>query len=143
MYENVGEKIKSLAITIAVIEFLLTAIPGIILMATDESMILTGLIVIIVGFIVAWLSSLLLYGFGELIELTASNERNTRSILNLLKQKELSTPASANAPQGAKSEPLYTEESIVCPACNFKQPAYRTVCFHCGKSFKEEEKTEE
>ena len=68
MYDNIGEKIKGLAKASFIVAAIAEVITGIALMATDEDLILYGFLVIVVGPIVAWFSSWLLYGFGQLIE---------------------------------------------------------------------------
>ena len=78
MYDNIGGKIKGLATAIFIIEAIVGIIYGIALMATDEDLILIGLLVLVGGPIVAWVSSWLIYGFGELIDKTCDIERNTR-----------------------------------------------------------------
>ena len=78
MYENIGSKIKGLATTIFVIEALASVVVGIVLLATDEALVLFGLMSLIGGPIVAWVSSFLLYGFGELIDKASEIEKNTR-----------------------------------------------------------------
>ena len=69
-YDNIGGKIKNWAKWIFIIEAITTVISGFVLMATAEyeTMILLGLLVILIGPIVAWISSWLLYGYGQLIE---------------------------------------------------------------------------
>ena len=67
-YENIGDKIKGLAQMAFVVEAIAAVITGIALMASDEDLILYGLLVLIAGPIIAWVSSWLLYGFGQLIE---------------------------------------------------------------------------
>lgn len=67
-YENIGNKIKGLAQMAFVVEAIAAVITGIALMASDEDLILYGLLVLIAGPIIAWVSSWLLYGFGQLIE---------------------------------------------------------------------------
>ena len=78
MYDNIGGKIKGLAKIVFIVEAIAAAITGIALMASDEDRILIGLLVMVVGPLVAWVSSWLLYGFGELIDKTCDIERNTR-----------------------------------------------------------------
>ena len=51
-----------------------------IVLATDEDFIDTAIILLFVGPIVAWISSWLLYGFGELIDKVCDIERNTRIV---------------------------------------------------------------
>lgn len=78
MYDNIGEKIKGLAKAIFIVESIAAVIAGIALMASDEDLIPIGLLVLVLGPVVAWVSSWLLYGFGELIDKTCDIERNTR-----------------------------------------------------------------
>lgn len=79
MYENIGGKIKGLAKAVFIIETIITVIAGIILMSMDEDLSLLGFFVMFVGPLASWLSSLLLYGFGELIDKASEIERNTRA----------------------------------------------------------------
>jgi hypothetical protein len=78
MYDNIGGKIKGLAKASFIVAAIAEVITGIALMAADEDLILYGLLVMVVGPIVAWVSSWLLYGFGELIDKASDIERNTR-----------------------------------------------------------------
>ena len=78
MYDNIGGKIKGLAKASFIVAAIAEVITGIALMAADEDLILYGLLVLVVGPIVAWVSSWLLYGFGELIDKASDIERNTR-----------------------------------------------------------------
>ncbi len=77
MYDNIGEKIKGLAKATFIVEAIAAVITGIAFMAADEDMIPVGLLVMILGPIIAWVSSWLLYGFGELIDKTCDIARNT------------------------------------------------------------------
>ncbi|MBQ7037187.1 MAG: hypothetical protein IJN74_06880 [Clostridia bacterium] len=64
MYENIGEKIKTLAMTIAAIIAGIGALAGLVLMRSNP---IFGVLIIVAVAIIAWVSSLVLYGFGELI----------------------------------------------------------------------------
>ena len=77
MYDNIGKKIKGLATVIFILEALAALISGIAFMAIDDYMIWLGVLIIIIGPVFAWISSWLLYGFGELIDKTADIARNT------------------------------------------------------------------
>lgn len=79
MYDNIGSKIKGLAKATFIIETIAAVITGIALMAYDEDITPLALLVMVVGPIVAWVSSCLIYGFGELIDKASDIERNTRS----------------------------------------------------------------
>ncbi|MBQ3529899.1 MAG: hypothetical protein IJA47_05350 [Oscillospiraceae bacterium] len=68
MFNNIGGKIKTVAMTLCIIESVVSAIYGLVLIATDKRTILPGILLILIGPIIAWLGSFLLYGFGQLIE---------------------------------------------------------------------------
>lgn len=70
MYNNIGDKIKGGAIVIALIEAVIAFVSGIMIVAELSAAI--GIIVMIVGIFIAYISSWLLYGFGELIQKTCN-----------------------------------------------------------------------
>ena len=80
MYDNIGRKIKDLAKTICLLEAFAAIIAGIIIIGTfadardGEGMVGIGILIMVVGSLLAWISSWLLYGFGELIEKTSNIE---------------------------------------------------------------------
>lgn len=73
MYDNIGGKIKGLAKVIFIIEAAICVIAGLVLASEDEA----GILLLLLGPAVAWISSWLLYGFGELIEKTSVIAYNT------------------------------------------------------------------
>jgi len=136
LYENIGGKIKSWAKWIFIVEAIGAIITGVVLMATDEDLIVYGLLTSVCGPIIAWVGSWILYAFGELVEKTADNENNTRQILKKLNEK--STDASItfiknkeygnktiNTPQTASTH------KWLCDGC--KKMRAQTPCEHCGK----------
>ncbi len=70
MFSNIGGKIKSLAQVITWLGIIVSVIWGFVLMATDEDLIPAGLIIALLGSLISWISSFVLYGFGQLIENT-------------------------------------------------------------------------
>lgn len=78
MYDNIGGKLKGLAKVTFVIIAIAVIIIGIALMTSDEDLIVAGLLVIVLGLVSAWVSTLMTYGFGELIDKVSNIERNTR-----------------------------------------------------------------
>ena len=72
LYENIGAKIKNWAKWIFIIEAIGAVITGIVMMANasdiDDIFFFAGLLTIILGPVVAWVSTWLLYAFGELVE---------------------------------------------------------------------------
>ncbi len=76
MYENIGRKIKGLAMFFFIVVAIAAVIVGIVCMVDDAVAI--GWLVILFGSIVAYVSSWVLYGFGEIVDKLCEIERNTR-----------------------------------------------------------------
>ena len=79
MFTNIGGKIKTTAAVCCWIVIIAFVISGIAMMAND--MVAEGLIVIVAGSLSGWISSFVLYGFGELIE-------NSSIIANLMAKQD-------------------------------------------------------
>ena len=124
-YENIGNKIKGLAQMVFVVEAIAAVITGIALMATDEVLILYGLLVLIVGPIVAWVSSWLLYGFGQLVENSdiiaeehkRVNEKHEKTVAknNEKKQAQRQKQIKENIENPSFDEDEYID--IICSNC--------------------------
>ena len=80
MYDNIGKKIKGLAVGVCVVEAIGAVICGILLCIEEEAF--AYVLISIFGPIVAWVSSWLLYGFGELIDRVCEIAKNTRTSQN-------------------------------------------------------------
>ena len=65
MYDRIGEKIQTWAKMIFVVEAIASIIAGLVIMSESDE--LYGILTIICGPIVAWVSSWILYGFGTII----------------------------------------------------------------------------
>ena len=130
MYDNIGGKIKGLAKASFIVAAIAEVITGIALMATNEDLIAYGLLVMFVGPIVAWISSWLLYGFGQLIENSdivagrkkASSENHNEQIpvqscADEYKFIDITCPnckASLTYPKWQ----LQSEEGVTCSICH-------------------------
>ena len=75
MWSNIGNKIKVLAKVICWIGIILSVIAGIAIIVggngysySSGSTALTGILTIVLGALGSWISSLTLYGFGELVD---------------------------------------------------------------------------
>lgn len=68
MFDNIGGKIKGVAAAFTWIGIALSSLTGLVVMFSNEDTPLPGLLIIIIGCLASWLSSLTLYGFGQLIE---------------------------------------------------------------------------
>ncbi len=76
IFGNVGKKIKTLAIVVFVVGFMVSAAVGIMLLSWEDA---GGLVVWIGGALVSWISSLMIYGQGELIEKATQIAENTKN----------------------------------------------------------------
>ena len=94
---NTGPQISAIAIVFAIIEALTAIIFGVILIVYLDSASFIGIIVMVLGILMAYLSHLILAGFGELVS-------NSHQILNLLK------PERSGKEEAAPSTP---EESVL------------------------------
>ena len=81
LYSNIGSKIKNWAKWVFIVEAIASMIGAICMMtsAEDSWMLVVGMIVLVVGPFIAWVSSWLLYCFGEIIVKLTAIEHNTRS----------------------------------------------------------------
>ncbi len=68
MYNNSGEKIKDLVSLIVIVQMIAWVAIGLILMYLMQNSMLIGFIIMIIGCFSAWVSSLFLYAFGELVD---------------------------------------------------------------------------
>lgn len=79
MFTNIGSKIKTLAQAITLVGVVISIITGIGMVAIDDDLILTGIITAALGAFLSWISSFVLYGFGQLVEnsdkLVSSSEK--------------------------------------------------------------------
>ena len=85
MYNNIGKKIKILATIMGIVEAAAAFMVGVVLLIDsidwgDEELIPVALLIMLVGPVVAWISTWMLYGFGELIDKTCDIARNTRTV---------------------------------------------------------------
>ena len=94
---------------------------------------------LVLGPIFSYISSLILYGFGELIENSRmSGLLNTVKSINEFQKKQLIDPNGQyfdSEPDNVTTdtEPV-PEGQVRCPRCNRIQNADRAFCFECGYS---------
>lgn len=88
LYNDIGKKIKNWAKWIFIIEAISSVIGAFAMIFTEEDVLVAiGIAMIFVGPLVAWVSSWILYAFGELVEKTVENEQHTREILKIISEK--------------------------------------------------------
>lgn len=84
MYENVGEKLKTIAQTIAIILIVLSVLVSLagLVAGGNISVLVLGLFMILMS----WLSGIVLYGFGHLIVTQDSILKEQKAIANELRK---------------------------------------------------------
>ena len=75
MFENIGNKIKTLATVLTILGMAFSAVLALVMCSNGR--IGAGLLVLFLGFVFSWIGSFCLYGFGELIEKTTEIAQNT------------------------------------------------------------------
>ena len=75
MFDNIGRKIMGLAKIICWIGIIASVFSGFLMIAVgvvemEEILLIWGFIMVVAGPIASWISSFLLYGFGQLVENT-------------------------------------------------------------------------
>lgn len=141
MYDNIGGKIKGLAKGTFIVEAIAAIIIGIAMMADgDEDLMIAGALTLICGPIVAWVSSWMLYAFGQIVE-------DVRAIRN----KEGTTDeAKAKAEAEAEAEKMAkcgaTEKNLMVDIIKKRTYAwdhwndeYSSIgqCEQCGTQFQQ------
>jgi hypothetical protein len=119
MFDNIGGKIKGLAVAACVVGIISSIIIAIVLFAEEE--IGFGFLYLIIGSLVSWISSFGLYGFGHLIETT----ENIEYYLSTKKEENYTLSKLA-----AKNE-IY-DNSWVCGVCGRKNKLEAPYCNGCG-----------
>lgn len=114
-YDKIGGKIKGLARGTFIVETIATVITGLLLFvngitAGEGGFAILGLLSAVCGPLIAWVSTWILYGFGELIDKICDIERNTR--LDKVKSKAQSKLDTNRIEriENLRSQGLITEE---------------------------------
>lgn len=93
MFNNIGKKIKGLALFLAVAGMLISFVAGLCLIGMK--MVLSGIIILVVGCLFSYIGAFVLYGFGELIDKTSDiyarldGEADAQSVERQLKVEKL------------------------------------------------------
>lgn len=68
MFGNIGRKIKTLAQVVTWMGIIGSIVVGISMLSINDDFIFLGLLIMILGSFLSWVSSFVLYGFGQLVE---------------------------------------------------------------------------
>lgn len=126
MFDNIGGKIKGLAMVVCWIGIIASVIGAIALWVSTEAF-WPGFGVLAAGAVGSWLGSLFTYGFGEIIvQLTALNNKTNPQNPSTT-SSTLTTPSTQST-----STPVYSGPSWTCPNCKEKNPVSKGFCMSCG-----------
>ena len=125
-HKSIGKQIHGIADILYSVGSLIAVIGGFLILSAN---VLIGIIVIVLGFYAAWAFSRIVYGFGDLVDDTAANRKNTDEIVSLLSAKE--TQDTPDDTDTAASNTLW-----VCPKCGttniFVKENHIQLCTKCG-----------
>ncbi|MBQ2914119.1 MAG: zinc-ribbon domain-containing protein [Clostridia bacterium] len=139
MFDNIGGKIKGFASFLTWVGIIVSVIVGIIYISNDNVGI--GILIIAIGSLSSWLSSWLLYGFGELIENSSIIAENTSFNKNITpNHSNAKVPPYSSNSFGSQSQTpsiFSTQQSKkICPHCGATLKPYSKTCEMCGKTIK-------
>ena len=128
MYDNIGAKVKRLAVVTFIIETICSICFGFGIIAKDN--VTDGLVILIIGPLVAWVSSWVLYAIGLSAEKSCQNELRTKQILQILESKNINSVKDNDnkIEQNLRSEPK--RKAIQCECGELY---YGLFCSVCGK----------
>lgn len=127
LFENAGTKIKSWAFGLFIVEAIAAFISGLVTMFSDDDQFFIGLLVIVAGFFVAFITSLFLSAFGELVESSTENKDINAKILAKLEAQEKTAAAQL------KDAAVTNSETWHCTACGAENSKNYYQCKKCGK----------
>ena len=156
MFEDAGKQIKFVALVTFIVECAASVISGIALMASDDDLILLGLLIFVVGSLLAYVSGLIIHGFGEIVDTAIANRKNVPAVPSRAYPayqpapapvpQPMAQPNPAFAPQPLKhkvtAEATPSDEEMalylgkkMCSGCGEILPADAVVCPECGSKY--------
>lgn len=128
MFDNISEKIKMLAKVVCWLGIIVCIITGIVLMTIDESLVLAGILTAVLGSLLSWVSSFVLYGFGQLVEnsdILVESGRTTNAKL----REQVNLTSVTKQVDVSYSDSLHKWRCDSCGKMISSSP-----CPYCGKS---------
>ena len=144
MYSNIGKKIMTLAVVIAVISMIVSFSFGIYLLTEERSA--EGTLTMVFGPIASWISGFFLYGFGRLIDNSdyiafKMGRRDGYGIPDTANDLDWSNPddddveESVPAPQFVAQRVVAENkdsEAVFCSSCGSRVESSSGFCVNCG-----------
>jgi hypothetical protein len=154
MFNNPGGKIKMIAKTVFWIGCIAALIEAIVFAygssklkwiiygmgvktenAMDIALLLAFILIVALGILASWLSTIVLFGFGELVENSGYNQ--TTVITNSHPPVVSAPQVQPESKQEQKPVSIIPEGMIKCPICGKIIPLDSVYCPQCGVKLKE------
>ena len=133
MFDNIGGKIKTLAKVVCWIGIIACIITGIVQMATDEDLVLAGILTAVVGSLLSWVSSFVLYGFGQLVENSDEIVFQNNKLIDIKDDKQNhNTPPSNSSNVKTPFNPPESQHKWKCVSCG--EMISSNPCPYCGNN---------
>lgn len=132
MFDNIGDKLKGVAVAACVLGIVASLIGGIAMMVGGA--VLIGILTIVLGALISWLSCLGLYGFGQMIE-------NSDTLVAMLGGNAGGAAGSAPVLHQIAAEAEKKEAPSWQCTCGAKNPMTVSYCLSCRRSRAEAVKT--
>ena len=136
MFDNPGLKIQSLAkaifwiqVVIYTVSALCRFIGGIVDIDSNGWMILLAPVSAIVGYVLAWVGVIVLYGFGKLVDDTSAI-RDKYSSEDKCSGKEFDDEYGY---ENSKEQVTYVNQKFICSKCKSVVSIEDNVCASCGQ----------
>ncbi len=150
MFNNIGSKLKALAMAVCALGMLASLIFAISLWIQNNSVqgtIFTGIVVLVLGCLASWIGSFFTYGFGELIENTDEIKRKLYDPKNspahsvpVIEQEEKVNgqviTSYKTVEEINREKKILDEGGWKCPVCKRINHSYVSTCT-CGKNKRE------
>lgn len=128
MFDNIGSKIKDLALIVCWLGITISVISGLAIILSNEETVFVGLLIVLLGSAGSWIGSLVVYGFGQLIE-------NSDTLVEISKHSISNTPKESSVFPSSNTDitdNVSKGNDIHCPHCDRKITVPEgTICANC------------
>ena len=148
MYENLGGKLKGLAIVEMILGVIASVVYGIITgVSLGASGWIVGIIIAVVGILVSYFFTLGLYAIGEIVEnveavwsdiskIRSSLDKIDSSINNMNSSSNSGVVKDVKPAEAKEGEAIPLNDDLVkCPVCGSIQRNNRETCWKCEAKF--------
>lgn len=143
MFKRIGAKIKTLAEVMCWVGIIACIITGIVFMTPDVHLILAGILIAVVGSLLSWIGSFVLYGFGQLVENSdIIANRNSHNDVDSIDSSDSLPHFSSNNMRSVKIKTGKCEmcgtdnvDVINCKIVDDMGTRYRKLCSNCQSKY--------